>query len=136
MLNAIPKYYLYKRIVKSKIYIDQHFKENMTVDQLAKISCFSTYHFIKLFKEAYDITPKQYLISKRFEAAKKMLAHSDSIFDICCAVGYESPNTFTYQFKKLTGLPPSDFRKKILQKENKEKGLELSFIPQCFFQTI
>ena len=133
MQHAIPKYYLYKRLVQAKIYMDQHFAEPLTVEQLAKISCFSTFHFITLFKEAFDITPRQYLISKRFEEAKKLLKHTDSIFDICCTIGYSSPNTFSYQFKKLTGLSPSDFRKKILQKQSCTKGPGSSFIPQCFF---
>ncbi|HMQ69928.1 MAG TPA: AraC family transcriptional regulator [Ignavibacteria bacterium] len=124
----IPKYYLFKRIVDAKIYIDKHFKESLSINQLANISCFSKYHFIKLFREVYGITPKQYLIYKRFNEAKELLKSAESVDNICFKVGYSSTNTFTVHFKSITGLSPTGWRKINC---SAPKG---SFIPRCFLR--
>ena len=132
MAEPIPKYYLYKRIVESKLYIDRNFSDDLTIEELADISHFSKYHYIKLFRLAYHITPIQYLRKKRFLEAKKLLNSNKTIFDICTEVGYSSPSTFALEFKKYEGVCPSTYKKL----SGLEKIRDGNHIPGCFFRQI
>jgi AraC-like DNA-binding protein len=52
-VNAYPKAYLYRRIVKAKLFIDAHFAEPIDVDAISNKAAFSKFHFIRLFKQVY-----------------------------------------------------------------------------------
>jgi len=124
--------YLYRRIVQSKIYIDKHFADPLISDHIAGEASFSKFHFIRLFKKIYDLTPHQYLIKVRVDHAKLLLAGDNRIADVCFAVGFESVSSFTGLFKKVTGQTPSSF-----QIERRAAILEISkfplkYIPGCF----
>src|SRR5690242_13202615 len=127
-----PKIYLYRRIVQAKLFIDEHFHENINLDDIADEAFFSKFHFIRLFKKIYGRTPHQYLIYVRIENAKRLLQTKVSIADVCFAVGFESVSSFTGLFKKLGGMPPSVYQAKrhLLIAEIAEKPLK--FIPNCF----
>ena len=56
-----PKVYLYRRIVQAKLFMDEHFHEKIKLNAVAGEAYFSNFHFIRLFKLAYDKTPHQYL---------------------------------------------------------------------------
>lgn len=64
----------------------------------------------KLFKEEMGRTPKHYLISERMKRAKQMLLGELTLGDIAQQLNYTSIHYFSYQFKKETGLSPSEFR--------------------------
>ncbi|WP_411029047.1 helix-turn-helix domain-containing protein [Spongiimicrobium sp. 3-5] len=108
-----PKIYLYKRIKDAKILIDRNYSNKLDLDHIAKKVHLSKYHFLRLFKEAYGITPHKYLISKRLEAAEKMLLTDLPIFRICNEVGFESVHSFSNLFKRYRGKSPSNYRKSL-----------------------
>src|SRR5262245_747431 len=104
-LGEYPKVYLYRRIVQAKLFIDQHFSEKINLNNIAGEAYFSNFHFIRLFKQAYNKTPHQYLTSVRIEHAKQLLKSKHlSITDVCFEVGFESIGSFTSLFKRSTGL--------------------------------
>src|SRR5215203_343762 len=107
MENSYPKIYLYKRIVQSKLFIDQNFSEHIDLDNIADEACFSKFHFIRLFKSVYGRTPHQYLIKVRIGNAQKFLEAQRSVTDTCFLVGFDSLTSFTALFKKYTHLSPS-----------------------------
>jgi AraC-like DNA-binding protein len=115
--ESYPRVYLYRRIVQAKLFIDQHFREKINLDTIAGEAYFSQFHFIRLFKMAYQKTPHQYLIFVRIEHAKELLKNDHlSIAEICFAVGFESAGSFTLLFKRLTGLSPSQYRQQELER--------------------
>ena len=67
------KQYKYRQIVKAKIFIDKNFAENIDLKKMAAQAHFSRFHFIRLFKNIYNITPNQYLTVIRIDAAKTLL---------------------------------------------------------------
>src|SRR5215831_16909535 len=78
-----PKAYLYRRIVQAKLYIDEHFAEPINLNDMSDTAAFSRFHFIRLFKQAYQKTPHQYLTFVRLEHAKQLMMHKNlSIADI------------------------------------------------------
>lgn len=66
----------------------------------------------KLFSEVEGITIEQYIINQRIEKVKEMLVYGElSLSEIAFQSGYSSAAHLSNQFKKLTGLRPSQFRK-------------------------
>ena len=99
--SPIPKIYLYRRIVLAKLFIDEHFADNIDLDAIAGEAAFSKFHFIRLFKMAYGKTPHQYLISVRIEKAQLLLRNGHSVSEVCFEVGFDSPTSFTGLFKRI-----------------------------------
>ena len=96
---------------ESILYINDHFSEQISVEDLAMHAGLSTYHYIRSFKRAMGITPYQYLINTRLNAAKYLLIHSElSVKEICFSTGFTSESVFNNSFKKNLGLTPGDYR--------------------------
>ena len=105
--------------VNTKRYIDTNFDKEISLDLLSHIQFTSKYHLIRVFKRYYGVTPRQYLIDKRIENAKKILRTGKSVSDTCYMVGFESINSFSNLFKAKTGMAPSVYRKAIFDKSKK-----------------
>src|SRR5437773_5051678 len=73
-MDAYPRQYLYRRIVKAKVFIDAQFSSAIDLDNIADEACFSKFHFVRLFKSIYGKTPHQYLTGIRVDRASEMLA--------------------------------------------------------------
>lgn len=128
-----PKIYLYRRIVQAKLFIDTNFTEAIDLENIAEEACFSKYHFIRLFKQAYHKTPHQYLVTLRIDYAKKLLSQSEcNVTDVCFQIGFESVGSFTTLFKKMNGVTPTEFRQIEQDRARALKQSPLGFIPGCF----
>ena len=93
-------------------YIDNHFKENISLDMLAELSHVSKYHMVHVFTEEYGISPINYLIYKRIEEGKKLLQTTDySLALIGRTLGFSSPSYFSQAFKKQVQCTPMEYRK-------------------------
>lgn len=102
---------LYKRLCIARNYIHDHLSHNLDLDTLAQVACLSKYHFIRLFKEAFGETPRQYLIGKRLERARNLLLHTHLTFhEICHEVGLKDSSSFGRLFKRTFGATPQVFR--------------------------
>ena len=95
----------------SMMYMNDNFHLPLTVDELAVSAGMSTYHFIRSFKRAAGITPYQYLIHTRLNAAKYLLINSNlSIKEICFSTGFTSESVFSHRFKRQIGITPGQYR--------------------------
>jgi AraC family transcriptional regulator len=91
-------------------FIDANLDKNISLAELAVIARLSQYHFARLFKQAFDISPHQYLIRCRVERAKHLISLGNlSIATIAQTVGFASQGHFTYHFKRLVGVTPKVF---------------------------
>ena len=96
----------------TKRYIDAHYQENITLDQLAEVSPVSKYHLAHAFTEEYGISPINYLISKRISEAEHLLKTTDfSLSLISNTTGFSSSSYFAQIFRKQKGMSPTEFRK-------------------------
>ena len=131
-MEHYPKIYLFRRVVQAKLFIDEHFAENLDLDNISDEACFSKFHFIRLFKKIYGKTPHQYLTVVRMERAKILLRDDIPVSEVCYAVGFESLSSFSGLFRRLVGKAPSEYSQ--LQREIKIQIVKapLQFIPGCF----
>ena len=126
---------VYKKIVTAKLYIDDSFQERIDLDRLSRQACLSRYHFHRLFRQIYRVTPHQYLTRKRIEEAQKSLAANElTITEICNDVGFESIGSFSTLFKKEIGQAPASYRSQARQKQEQTRTHPASFIPHCFIE--
>ena len=102
-----------KRLFKGKNFIDDNFKENIDVKEIARLSCLSEFHFFRSFKEAFGISPHKYLINRRLNEAHKLLKkNSFSIGEIAFDCGFVDIYSFSKTYKKHFGYSPSKVSKK------------------------
>jgi AraC-like DNA-binding protein len=127
-----PKGYLYRRIVRAKLFVDDHFGESIGVTHIASEAFLSTYHFIRQFKRIYRRTPHQYLTVVRIERAKELLYSGRPVSDVCYSVGFESETSFTGLFKRLVGRTPSAYRNRQHEIRAEIARNPRKFIPGCF----
>ena len=100
-------------IKKAQTFIEQHFSEKLSVEELANKFAISRRNFIRRFKKATFNTPLEYIQRVKVEAAKKSMESSTfNISQIMYDVGYNDEKAFRKIFKKYTGLSPFEYRRK------------------------
>ncbi len=103
----IPAY-----VYKLKQYLDEHFKETITLDQLEQQFLLNKYQLSKDFSKFIGSPPIDYLISKKLSYAKDLLRYTEfTVRMISEEIGIENFAYFSRLFKAKTGLSPRDFRK-------------------------
>ena len=95
-------------------YINNHFDKELNLDFLSSVCFTSKFHLLRLFKRYYGQTPKQYLIDKRIEHAKKLLKEGNTITNTCFEVGFDNLSSFSTLFKTRVGLKPTEFQKRAI----------------------
>lgn len=124
---------LYTRIVRAKLFIDDNYASPIDLDRLSNEACFSKYHFLRLFKRAYNKTPYQYLSERRIDKAKeKLRSEQTTVSEVCEEVGFESATSFSSKFKEYTGETPALFRLRAMQSRQLAKEQPARVIPSCF----
>lgn len=92
-------------------YVNEHFSEDITLEQLAKRAGLSPYHFIRTFKRETGFTPHEYIIHVRISTAKYLLKNTQlTIKSICFDTGFSSESIFCTSFKKQMGVTPGEYR--------------------------
>lgn len=93
-------------------YIDKHYKENITLDQLAEKASINKYYMAHAFKREYGISPISYLIGCRIREGKRLLAETDlSLSQIATVLGFSSSSYFSQSFRNSEGMSPTEYRK-------------------------
>lgn len=105
-----PRADLNKRIIGAKKFIDLHYADCIDLDLICLEAALSKYHFIRQFKKMYGCTPYKYLTEIRVAKAKELIRNGMTVRGACFSVGFDSINSFSSLFKKITGKPPSALR--------------------------
>ena len=94
-------------------YIDLHFKESLTLDLLAEEAHMNKYYLSHAFKREYGVSPINYLISRRLEESKYLLAETDlSMSQIAQLLGFSSLSYFSQVFSRTQAISPMEYRQK------------------------
>ena len=97
--------------VRIKNYIDAHYREPLTLQEIGNDLNVSSYYMSHVFKRATGYSPIQYLLRRRLgEAQTLLISTSLSIAEIAGLVGFDTQNYFNAQFTKHVGVPPKQYR--------------------------
>lgn len=98
----------------AKQYLDENFRENITLDQLAAVTHLNKYYLAHTFQKEYNISPISYLLRRRIRESKILLAGTDhSLTRISGLVGFSSPSYFSQSFRRLEGMSPIEYRRTV-----------------------
>jgi AraC-like DNA-binding protein len=119
---------VYRRLCRARDFIDLCYDHPLSLDQMSNEACFSRYHFLRLFRQAFDKTPHQYLIERRIEKAKELLSSENlRVTDVCFEVGFRSLGSFSSLFHKYVGHAPVTYREKVRATRSAKRQ-----VPGCF----
>ncbi|WP_189014707.1 helix-turn-helix domain-containing protein [Paenibacillus marchantiophytorum] len=97
----------------TKAYIERHYQQDLTIEQLAKVAGMSSRHFMRLFKKRYGCSAIDYLTDFRIKQAQQLMRTGEHyrLKDIARHVGYHDDIYFRRKFKQIAGMPPATFMK-------------------------
>jgi len=115
---------IHQRLCRARSFIDECYDLPLDLREISKQACLSRYHFLRLFRDAFETTPHQYLIHRRIEKAKELLLSGRlSVTDVCFEVGFESLGSFSTLFRRRVGDAPVSYR---------DRQRSLRKVPGCF----
>ncbi|HLN99342.1 MAG TPA: AraC family transcriptional regulator [Pyrinomonadaceae bacterium] len=117
-----------ERLNRARTFIDLCYDLPLDLDEISKHACFSRYHFLRLFRQAFHKTPHQYLVERRIEKAKELLSTNElRVTDVCFEVGFQSLGSFSSLFHRSVGHPPITYRE-----NSRATQAAKAQIPGCF----
>lgn len=126
---------IFERLWRARKLIDDCYHMPLNLQELSARACFSRYHFIRQFRRTFHLTPHQYLIQKRMERAKELLASSElPVTEVCFEVGFQSLGSFSSLFRKFVGEPPVRFRSRLKFQKSSGQLPTPVYIPGCFLK--
>lgn len=112
--NYLPSIKNADMIYSALHYINAHYNERITLQQISDYVHFSPPYFSKIFKKELNSTFTQYLTKVRIEKSKELLADTTiPLSDIPSLVGFEEQSYFTKVFRAVTGISPGKYRDQI-----------------------
>jgi len=98
-----------------KHYAEANLHRDLSVAELASVAGYSRFHFTHLFGQYENCSPQSYLTAQRIWRAKELLSTPEpAVKEIAGRCGFADPSYFCRQFRKVVGLSPGEYRKKIL----------------------
>lgn len=103
-----------KECIIVRRYIENHFKENLTLDDLAAVAHISKYYLSHAFSREYGTSPMNYLLSCRVQESMYLLSETSlSLSQIASMLGFSSPSYFSQSFRRIQGISPLVYRMQI-----------------------
>ncbi|MBM7689943.1 AraC family transcriptional regulator [Enterococcus ureilyticus] len=97
-------------------YVENHYEESLTLEEVAKYSGFSSYYFTRFFKANTGMTFMRFLTEYRINQAKFILANEKvPMIEVAEKSGFASVKTFHHVFKEQVGVSPLKYQKMIIE---------------------
>ena len=112
MFDPSPRTRVDERMARARAYLETHFAETLTLDDLAARFGMAGQRFSYCFNRAYGIRPMSFLIALRLERAMQLLQTDMLVKDVARAVGYDDPLYFSRLFKRHYGCSPEAARRR------------------------
>lgn len=113
-MNTLPDNFVdsrdFARIAKAIAYIDEHFRDQPRLEEVAAHANLSEFHFNRLFRRWAGVTPKQYLGAVTGIAARNALAGQASVLDAALAVGLSGPGRLHDLVVTLEAMTPGEIK--------------------------
>lgn len=111
-----------KDIVRAKEYIEEHYRENLTLEVLAGEVYMNPYYFSSFFKKNAGMNFKDYVNKVRIEHAVSLLVSTNmKTYEISAEVGFRDVRSFTEVFSRTYGETPNCYKKRVLAGEKYKK---------------
>jgi AraC family transcriptional regulator len=99
------------RLRRVQEFISANLEEELSLAELAEVADLSQFHFARAFRKSTGQTPQHYLMERRIERAKELLAKDDlPIVEVSLRTGFKNQSHFTTLFRKFTKFTPKIWR--------------------------
>jgi AraC-like DNA-binding protein len=99
-----------RSVREAQDYLNTHFSEDLSLNQLAQAVQTSPFHLLRTFRRIVGLTPHAYLIQVRVQQAKRLLLTPSSITQIAFDTGFTDQSHLTRRFKQIVGVTPGQYR--------------------------
>ncbi len=115
-----------ERVNRAIDHVMRHLDQRLQLDDVAKVACFSPFHFHRIFRAIVGETLQEFVKRVRLERAVYLMSHRDgsSLTDIALAVGFASSSDFSRSFRAHFGVPPSLFDVETYRRAGRTRILE------------
>ncbi|MEM7148096.1 MAG: AraC family transcriptional regulator [Verrucomicrobiota bacterium] len=94
-------------------HMDGHYRGPVSMGDMAELAGMSATHFNRRFRAVLKMSPTEYLLKRRVQAAQGALVEtSESVGEIAVASGFYDQSQFTKIFRRVTGMTPLGYRKR------------------------
>jgi AraC family transcriptional regulator len=101
-----------ERILRVLTHIQEHLDEALDLEELARVACFSSFHFHRVFAAMTGETIADHVRRLRLErAAMELRSGAKQVIQVALDAGYEAHEAFTRAFKAAYGISPAEFRR-------------------------
>lgn len=100
-----------QQIKKLCVYMEEHFAENITLDELLSMVSFGKSYLLRSFTQQVGVSPYRYLQTIRLDRAKKFLEQGIAPIDAADMAGFSDQSHFTNFFKEFIGVTPRQYQK-------------------------
>jgi AraC family transcriptional regulator len=105
--SELPAYTL-RRVTQ---YIQENLRRDLRLVELSALVHMSPYHFARLFKRSTGVPPHRFLVRRRIDEARALLAaRTVPVAEVAQLVGFRTPSHFTTTFRRVTGITPTAYR--------------------------
>jgi len=112
-IKNYDNYFDDKKVILNSIeYINDSLSSNISLEDIAKQSSLSQYHFLRIFKKNIGLTPHQYILTQRINKAKNMIISGQSLINASNNVGFFDQSHFIKNFRNMYGYSPKLLLKK------------------------
>lgn len=123
----------YESLERARDFMRHAYRQPLNLPDISAQANFSPYHFLRVYKQAYQETPHEFLTRLRIERAKTLLASgSHNVTEACFEVGFSSLGSFSALFASRVGLSPSEYRRHARPGVAVPREIRALFVPTCF----
>ncbi len=119
-----------ERVLLVLVHIQKHLGESLNLDELARVACFSPFHFHRIFRGMVGESVKQHVRRLRLEQAAMALKSTERpVTDIAFGAGYQAHESFTRAFRRAFACSPSEFRTAAAVSPQIESPADVHLVP-------
>jgi AraC-like DNA-binding protein len=108
MIRSISREHRAVRLARD--YIESHFQDTVSLEQIASISGLSAFHLIRVFKRAVGLSPHAYLTQVRVQRARSHILRGWTLASTAVETGFTDQSHLTRHFKRIFGITPGQYR--------------------------
>jgi len=112
----------HESIKRAQAYIEDHYEENFSLDDIAAHVYLSPYYLIRVFSRIIGLPPHIYQQQIRIRHAKEMLVHGFSLAEVANQTGFADQSHFSNVFKKMVGVTPGGYQSDLAARSKDTKS--------------
>ena len=122
----------FRQLCRARELLREYREPSFSIADVAREVGISPFHFIRQFEAIFGVTPHQFRIQARLDAAKQLLALGEhSVTEVCMEVGFSSVGSFSALFARRIGEAPSAYRRRMHAQRTERGRLPAELTPGC-----